>query len=123
MPNVAALVQASYNGLLLRHQRNRRRQTKNPSYPQPHGLKRRNGRKIHGRHHSLSGSGPGYLSIIAEALTYAGLKVACPKHSRKSCSPKMLGTAKLILELPEHPAKIRDMVTTPGAKQSKPSTP
>jgi pyrroline-5-carboxylate reductase len=34
--------------------------------------------------------------------------------AEKAAVQNMLGTAKLILELPEHPAKIRDMVTTPG---------
>jgi pyrroline-5-carboxylate reductase len=63
----------------------------------------------------LSGSGPGYLSIIAEALTYAGLKVGLPRNiAEKAAAQNMLGTAKLILDLPEQPAKIRDMVTTPG---------
>ena len=63
----------------------------------------------------LSGSGPGYLSIIVEALTYAGLKVGLPRNvAEKAAAQSMLGTAKLILDLPEHPAKIRDMVTTPG---------
>ena len=63
----------------------------------------------------LSGSGPGYLSIIAEALIYAGLKVGLPRNiAEKAAAQNMLGTAKLILELPEHPAKTRDMVTTPG---------
>ena len=34
--------------------------------------------------------------------------------AEKAAAQNMLGTAKLILELPEHPAKVRDMVTTPG---------
>jgi len=63
----------------------------------------------------LSGSGPGYLSVIAEALIYAGLKVGLPRNvAEKAAAQSMLGTAKLIMDLPEHPAKIRDMVTTPG---------
>ncbi|MFB3889942.1 MAG: pyrroline-5-carboxylate reductase [Candidatus Bathyarchaeia archaeon] len=63
----------------------------------------------------LSGSGPGYLSIIVEAMTYAGLKLGLPRNIAQSASAQtMLGTGKLVLELNEHPAKIRDMVTTPG---------
>lgn len=63
----------------------------------------------------LSGSGPGYLSIIAEAMIYAGLKVGLPRETAVRASGQtMLGTAKLMLEASETPAEIRDMVTTPG---------
>ena len=63
----------------------------------------------------LSGSGPGYLSIIVEAMMYAGLKLGLPRTIALNASAQtMLGTGKLVLELNEHPAKIRDMVTTPG---------
>lgn len=64
---------------------------------------------------ALSGSGPGYISIIIEALMYAGLKVGLPRDlSLYSSAQTVLGTGKLILETQEHPAKIKDMVTTPG---------
>lgn len=64
---------------------------------------------------ALSGSGPGYLSIIIEALMYAGLKVGLPRNlALYSSAQTVLGTGKLALEMQEHPAKIKDMVTTPG---------
>ncbi|MCL2173069.1 MAG: pyrroline-5-carboxylate reductase, partial [Candidatus Bathyarchaeota archaeon] len=64
---------------------------------------------------AVSGSGPGYMSIIIEALTYAGLKVGLPRNiAQKSAAQTMIGTAKLVIELNEDPAKIRDMTTTPG---------
>lgn len=64
---------------------------------------------------ALSGSAPGYISIIIEALMYAGLKVGLPRDlSLYSSAQSVLGTAKLVLELAQHPAQIRDMVTTPG---------
>jgi len=63
---------------------------------------------------ALSGSGPGYISIIIEALMYAGIKVGLPRDlSLYSSAQTVLGTGKLILETREHPAKIKDMVTTP----------
>ena len=38
-----------------------------------------------------------------------------PRNVALSASAQtVLGTGKLVLELNEHPAKIRDMVTTPG---------
>ncbi|UCE16840.1 MAG: pyrroline-5-carboxylate reductase [Candidatus Bathyarchaeota archaeon] len=64
---------------------------------------------------ALSGSGPAYISVIIEALMYAGLKVGLPRElSLYSSAQTVLGTGKLILETREHPAKIKDMVTTPG---------
>ncbi|MCL1970340.1 MAG: pyrroline-5-carboxylate reductase [Candidatus Bathyarchaeota archaeon] len=64
---------------------------------------------------AVSGSGPGYMSIIIEALTYAGLKVGLPRNvALKSAAQTVLGTAKLVLDLNEEPSRIRDMTTTPG---------
>ncbi|MEJ2242818.1 MAG: pyrroline-5-carboxylate reductase [Candidatus Bathyarchaeota archaeon] len=64
---------------------------------------------------AVSGSGPGYISIIIEALTYAGLKVGLPrKLASNSAAQAVLGTAKLILETGQTAAQIRDNVTTPG---------
>ncbi|MCL1976592.1 MAG: pyrroline-5-carboxylate reductase [Candidatus Bathyarchaeota archaeon] len=64
---------------------------------------------------AVSGSGPGYISIIIEALTYAGLKVGLPRNiALKSAAQTILGTAKLVIDLNEDPTKIKDMTTTPG---------
>jgi pyrroline-5-carboxylate reductase len=64
---------------------------------------------------ALSGSAPGYLSVIIEGLMYAGLRVGLPRElALTSSAQAVLGTAKLVLETREHPAKIKDMVTTPG---------
>ncbi|MEM1540467.1 MAG: pyrroline-5-carboxylate reductase [Candidatus Bathyarchaeia archaeon] len=64
---------------------------------------------------ALSGSGPAYISIIIEALMYSGLRVGLPRNlALYSAAQTVLGTGKLILETQEHPAKIKDMVTTPG---------
>jgi pyrroline-5-carboxylate reductase len=64
---------------------------------------------------ALSGSGPGYLSIIIEGLMYAGLRVGLPRDlALMSSAQTVLGTGKLVLELKENPAKVKDMVTTPG---------
>ncbi len=64
---------------------------------------------------AVSGSGPGYLSIVVEALVYAGLKVGLPRDlALQSAAQAVLGTAKLVLETGLSPAQIRDNVTTPG---------
>ncbi len=64
---------------------------------------------------AVSGSGPGYMSIIVEALTYAGLKVGLPRNIALNCAAQtVMGTGKLVVDLHEEPAKIKDMTTTPG---------
>ncbi len=115
MPNVAALVQASYTAYCCDINVTAEDKQKLQAILSLMGLSEEMDEKYMDAITGLSGSGPGYLSIIAEALTYAGLKVGLPRNiAEKAAAQNMLGTAKLILELPEHPAKIRDMVTTPG---------
>jgi len=64
---------------------------------------------------AVSGSGPGYLSIIIEAMTYAGLKVGLPRNIALTCAAQtVMGTGKLVVDLNEEPSKIKDMTTTPG---------
>ncbi|MFX1507871.1 MAG: pyrroline-5-carboxylate reductase [Promethearchaeota archaeon] len=64
---------------------------------------------------ALSGSGPGYISIIIEALMYAGLKVGLSRNlALRSSTQAVLGTGKLALETLMHPVQIKDMVATPG---------
>ena len=42
---------------------------------------------------AVSGSGPGYLSIIIEAMTYAGLKVGLPRNIALKCAAQtVMGT-------------------------------
>ena len=115
MPNVAALVQASYTAFCCDSDVTSKDKEKLKMILEMMGVSEELDEKYMDAITGLSGSGPGYLSIIAEALTYAGLKVGLPRNiAEKAAAQNMLGIAKLILELPEHPAKIRDMVTTPG---------
>lgn len=63
----------------------------------------------------LSGSGPAYIYMVIEALTEAGVKVGLSREvSTILAAQTTLGAAKMIFEIKEHPAKLRDMVTTPG---------
>lgn len=63
----------------------------------------------------LSGSGPAYGYLIIEALIEAGVKVGLPrKLANVLASQSLLGAAKMVLETGEHPAKLKDMVTTPA---------
>jgi len=63
----------------------------------------------------LSGSGPAYMYIIAEALSDAGVRMGLPRDvSLTLASQTMLGAARMILETGHNPAVLKDMVTTPG---------
>lgn len=63
----------------------------------------------------LSGSGPAYLFLVIEALVEAGVKVGIPRDiSNLLAAQTTLGSAKMVLDTGEHPALLRDMVTTPG---------
>ncbi len=63
----------------------------------------------------LSGSGPAYIAVIVEAMVSAGLRVGIPREIALRLTLRtLLGTAKLLMERPVHPAELRDAVTTPG---------
>lgn len=63
----------------------------------------------------LSGSGPGYAFVIIDALADAGVKVGLTRKDAITLAAQtLLGSAKMVLETGEHPAKLRDMVTSPA---------
>jgi pyrroline-5-carboxylate reductase len=63
----------------------------------------------------LSGSGPAYIYLVIESLAEAGVKVGIPRDVSTLLSAQtMLGAARMVLELREHPALLKDMVTTPA---------
>lgn len=63
----------------------------------------------------LSGSGPAYIYVVIEALTEAGVKVGIARETALLLAAQTaLGAAKMVLETNEHPARLKDMVTTPG---------
>ena len=63
----------------------------------------------------LVGSGPAYLFVIIDALADAGVRLGLPKNlSIILAAQTTLGSAKIVIETGEHPAKLKDMVATPG---------
>jgi pyrroline-5-carboxylate reductase len=63
----------------------------------------------------LSASGPAYIYIILESLAEAGVKVGLPRDiATLLAAQTALGAAKVILETGDHPALLKDAVTTPA---------
>ena len=63
----------------------------------------------------LSGSGPSFMFLMLDALSDAGVRVGFPRNTaRLLAAQTMLGAAKMVLDTGEHPAKLRDMVTSPA---------
>ena len=63
----------------------------------------------------LSGSGPGYVAILIEALTDGGVCAGLPRAIASQLALQtVFGTAKLLQETGMHPAELKDRVTSPG---------
>jgi pyrroline-5-carboxylate reductase len=63
----------------------------------------------------LSGCGPAYIYLIIEALSEAGVKVGLPRKTATLLAAQtLMGSAKMVLERGEHPAALKDEVTTPA---------
>ncbi len=63
----------------------------------------------------LSASGPAFVYIIIESFVEAGVKVGLPREAATQLAAQMmLGASSMVLETGEHPAKLKDTVTTPA---------
>ena len=63
----------------------------------------------------LSASGPAYIYVILESLAEAGVKVGLPRDiATLLAAQTTLGAAKVVLETGDHPALLKDAVTTPA---------
>ncbi len=63
----------------------------------------------------LSGSGPGYVAVIVEALTDGGVAAGLPRPTAaKLALQTLLGSAQLLKTSGLHPAELKDRVTSPG---------
>ena len=63
----------------------------------------------------LSASGPAFIYIILESLAEAGVKVGLPRDvATLLAAQTTMGAAKVVLETGDHPALLKDAVTTPA---------
>ena len=64
---------------------------------------------------AVSGSGPAYFALLAEAMIEAGILLGLGREtSTQLVVQTMLGTAKLLRDEKIHPVELREAVTSPG---------
>jgi len=64
---------------------------------------------------AVSGSGPAYFALLAEAMIEAGILLGLSREvSTKLVVQTMLGTAVLLRDKEMHPVELREAVTSPG---------
>jgi pyrroline-5-carboxylate reductase len=64
---------------------------------------------------AVSGSGPAYFALLAEAMIEAGILLGLSREvTTRLVVQTMLGTAKLLRDEQLHPVELREAVTSPG---------
>jgi pyrroline-5-carboxylate reductase len=64
---------------------------------------------------AVSGSGPAYFALLAEAMIEAGILLGLSREvSTQLVVQTMLGTARLLRDEGMHPVELREQVTSPG---------
>jgi len=69
---------------------------------------------------AVSGSGPAYFALLAEAMIEAGILLGLGREtSTQLVVQTMLGTGKLLRDEKMHPVELRESVTSPGGTTTR----
>lgn len=69
---------------------------------------------------AVSGCGPAFVYMFADALADGGVECGLPKDKALMYAVQtLIGSAKMIEKTSEHPARLKDMVTSPGGSTIK----
>ncbi|WP_141015286.1 pyrroline-5-carboxylate reductase [Nocardioides sambongensis] len=64
---------------------------------------------------AISGSGPAYVFLVAEAMIEAGVQLGLPRPTARELAVQtLLGSTSMLKESGEHPTVLREQVTSPG---------
>jgi pyrroline-5-carboxylate reductase len=64
---------------------------------------------------ALSGSGPGYVAVVVEAMIDGGVRAGLARDVATTLAVQtVLGSAQMLAETGTHPAVLKDMVSSPG---------
>ncbi len=115
MPNVAASVRASATGFCLGRSARPLDRRRARAILEPVGTVVEVDETLMDAVTGLSGTGPLYLFLILEGLSDAGVKVGLSRAIATQLATQTLaGSAEMVRATGEHPAKLRDLVTSPG---------
>ncbi|HVB52970.1 MAG TPA: pyrroline-5-carboxylate reductase [Candidatus Acidoferrales bacterium] len=69
---------------------------------------------------AVSGTGPTYAFLFAESLVEAAVHLGFPRHlARQLVLETLRGSIEFAIQTGEHPAQLRDMVTSPGGTSAE----
>ncbi len=119
MPNIAATVQAAASAYCLGQWATEEDATMAHSLLETFGTALRVDEKLLDAVTGLSGSGPAYVFAFIEALADGGVMMGLPRDTALTLALQTVhGAARLMMETKEHPAILREKVTSPGGTTS-----
>ncbi len=63
----------------------------------------------------LSASGPAFIYMVIESMAEGGVRIGLPRElALELAAQTVVGAGRMVLETREHPAKLKDAVTTPA---------